>query len=32
VERKWLETRMLEGSLLNEYEKPLLGKPFSINE
>ena len=32
VERKWLEKRMTEGSLIAEYEKPLLGKPFNINE
>jgi len=32
VKRNWLENRMLQGSLESEYEKPLLGKPFSINE
>ena len=32
VKRKWLEKRMTEGSLIAEYEKPLLGKPFNINE
>ncbi len=32
VKRKWLEDRMLNGSLLAEYEKPYLGKPFVINE
>lgn len=32
VERRWLEKRMLEGSLLAEYEKPLSGIPFTINE
>ena len=32
VKRKWLEDRMLNGSLLAEYEKPYLGKPFLINE
>ena len=32
VERKWLEKRMTEGSLISEYEKPLLDKPFNINE
>ena len=32
VERSWLENRMLNGSLASEYEKPLLGVPFKINE
>lgn len=32
VERKWLEDRMLNGSLLEEYEKPYSGKPFVVNE
>ena len=32
VKRKWLEKRITEGSLIAEYEKPLLGKPFNINE
>ena len=32
VKRKWLETRMLNGSLLAEYEKPFSGQPFIINE
>ena len=32
VKRKWLEKRMTEGSLIAEYEKPLLGEPFNINE
>ena len=32
VKRKWLEKRMTKGSLIAEYEKPLLGKPFNINE
>jgi penicillin-binding protein 2 len=32
VERPWLEKRMLEGSLMAEYEKPLSGLPFTINE
>ena len=32
VKRKWLENRMLNGSLLAEYEKPFSGKPFMINE
>tara|TARA_B100001175_G_scaffold317883_1_gene337221 strand:- start:5212 stop:7077 length:1866 start_codon:yes stop_codon:yes gene_type:complete len=32
VKRKWLEERMLNGSLLEEYEKPYSGKPFVINE
>ena len=32
VQRSWLENRMLNGSLASEYEKPLLGVPFEINE
>jgi len=32
VKRKWLENRMLEGSLLEEYAKPTSGTPFTINE
>ena len=32
VKRKWLENRMLEGSLETEYLKPIAGKPFEINE
>ena len=32
VKRKWLEDRMLNGSLIAEYEKPYSGKPFVINE
>ncbi len=32
VERKLLENRMLNGSLMEEYQKPLSGKPFRINE
>ena len=32
VKRKWLENRMLNGTLLAEYEKPFSGKPFLINE
>ncbi len=32
VKRKWLENRMVEGSLQEEYLKPVLGKPFEINE
>ena len=32
VKRAWLEKRMLEGSLVTEYEKPISGKPFEINE
>ena len=32
IKRKWLENRMLNGSLLNEYEKPYAGEPFLINE
>ena len=32
VKRKWLEKRMLNGSLSDEYKKPYLGVPFKINE
>lgn len=32
VKRNWLENRMLNGSLMAEYEKPLLGNPFTIND
>ncbi|MDG1763105.1 MAG: penicillin-binding protein 2 [Flavobacteriaceae bacterium] len=32
VKRTWLENRMLNGSLMNEYMKPLSGEPFEINE
>jgi len=32
VKRNWLENKMLNGSLMAEYEKPLLGKPFTIND
>jgi len=32
VKRTYLENRMLEGSLLEEYAKPLSGEPFEINE
>ena len=32
VKRKWLENRMVNGSLMSEYEKPYLGVPFEINE
>ncbi len=32
IERRWLENRMLNGSLASEYQKPLLGVPFKINE
>ncbi|MDT8414297.1 MAG: penicillin-binding protein 2 [Flavobacteriaceae bacterium] len=32
ISRKDLEKRMLEGSLLYEYEKPLSGEPFNINQ
>ncbi len=32
VKRSWLEKRMVEGSLENEYAKPLSGKTFTINE
>lgn len=30
--RKWLEERMLNGTLEEEYQKPLLGVPFEINQ
>ena len=30
--RKWLENRMLNGSLNDEYLKPITGKTFKINE
>ena len=32
VKRTYLEKRMINGSLLDEYQKPLSGKPFEINE
>lgn len=32
VKRKWLEERMVNGSLEQEYIKPVSGKPFTINE
>ena len=32
IERKWLESRMINGSLLAEYEKPYKFQNFSINE
>lgn len=32
VSRKWLEERMLNGTLSDEYQKPLLGVPFEINQ
>lgn len=32
VKRTWLENRMLNGSLMSEYMKPLSGEPFEINE
>ena len=32
VKRSWLEKRMLEGSLIDEYAKPLSGNSFKINE
>jgi len=32
ITRTDLEKYVLEGSLMNEYEKPLLGKPFPIND
>ena len=32
TKRKWLENRMINGSLIAEYEKPFKFKEFSINE
>jgi penicillin-binding protein 2 len=32
VRRTYLENRMVNGSLVDEYQKPLSGKPFEINE
>ena len=32
VKRKWLEDRIMNGSLIAEYEKPYSGEPFVINE
>ena len=32
IKRNWLENKMLKGSLMAEYEKPFLGKPFTIND
>ena len=32
VSRKWLENRMVKGSLIDEYEKPYKFENFSINE
>lgn len=32
IKRSWLEKRMVEGSLQNEYMKVLSNKPFTINE
>ena len=32
IERKWLENRMVNGSLQSEYEKPYKFKTFPINE
>ena len=32
IKRKWLETKMLNGSLKSEYSKPISRKPFKINE
>ena len=32
VKRKWLEKRMKEGSLEDEYAKPVSGQAFTINE
>ncbi len=32
VKRKWLEKRMVEGSLEEEYAKPVSGQAFTINE
>jgi penicillin-binding protein 2 len=32
VKRRWLENRMLNGSLEAEYAKVTTNKPFTINE
>ena len=32
TKRKWLENRMINGSLINEYFKPYSKKDFKINE
>ena len=32
VKRKWLEKKIVEGSLIAEYKKTYLGKQFNINE
>ena len=32
TKRKWLENKMVNGSLEYEYQKPLTNKPFEINE
>ncbi len=32
VKRSWLQDRMINGSLMTEYMKPLSGMPFEINE
>ena len=32
VKRKWLEKQMKEGSLEDEYAKPVSGQAFTINE
>lgn len=32
VKRRWLENRIVNGSLLEEYDKPYSGKPFKINQ
>ena len=32
VKRRWLENRIVNGSLLEEYDKPFSGKPFKINQ
>ena len=32
VMRQWLETKMINGSLIAEYQKPFLGKPFVFTE
>ena len=32
IKRKWLENKIINGSLQNEYKKPYSGKPFKINE
>ena len=32
IERKWLEKKIMNGSLQNEYKKPYSGEKFNINE